>query len=109
MTVTLTEKAAEEVRRVMDEKDVPAEAILRMGVRGGGCAGLLYYLGFDTSVDPEEDELIEQYGVKLAVDKRSLLYLKGTVVDFYDGEGQHGFVFHNPNPIRTCGCPSAGH
>jgi len=109
MTVTFTKKAAEEVKRVMNENDVPAEAVLRMGVRGGGCSGLLYYLGFDNRVDPEEDELIEQHGVKLAVDKRSLLYLKGTVVDFYDGEGQQGFVFHNPNLVRTCSCASAGH
>jgi iron-sulfur cluster assembly protein len=67
MSVTITEKAAKEVQRVMSEQKMPETAILRVGVVGGGCSGFQYSLGFDTKSDPTKDELFEQHGVKVAV------------------------------------------
>jgi|SRR5438270_13355280 len=107
MSVTITEKAAKEVQRVMSEQKMPLEAILRVGVVGGGCSGFQYSLGFDTAADPVKDELSEQHGVRLAVDKKSELFLDGTVLDFYDGLEKRGFTFNNPNAVKSCGCGSS--
>jgi iron-sulfur cluster assembly protein len=107
MSVVLTEKAASEVKRVMSEQNFPAETVLRVGVAGGGCSGFQYSLGFDNSTDAEKDEVLDQHGVKLAVDKRSMLYLEGTTVDFHDGLDKRGFKFENPNAVKSCGCGSS--
>ena len=72
MSVTITEKAAKEVQRVMSEQKMPEATILRVGVVGGGCSGFQYSLGFDTKTDPVKDELFEQHGVKVAVDRKSV-------------------------------------
>ena len=106
MGVTLTEKAAGEVKKIMPEQNLPEEAVLRVGVQGGGCSGFAYSLNFDTSTS-ERDRVIDVYGVKLAVDKKFDPYLDGTVVDFYDGLEKRGFVFNNPNVVKTCGCGSS--
>ena len=107
MSVTLTEKAAKEVQRVMSEQKMPETTFLRVGVVGGGCRGFQYSLGFDTKSDPGKDELSEQHGIRLAVDKKSELYLDGTVLDFYDGLEKRGFTFSNPNAVKSCGCGSS--
>jgi iron-sulfur cluster assembly accessory protein len=107
MSVTITEKAAKEVQRVMSEQKMPEATILRVGVVGGGCSGFQYSLGFDTSTDPAKDELYEQHGVKVAVDRKSELFLDGTVLDFYDGLEKRGFTFNNPNAVKSCGCGSS--
>ena len=104
MSVTITEKAAKEVQRVMSEQKMPEATILRVGVVGGGCSGFQYSLGFDTKTDPAKDELYEQHGVKVAVDRKSELFLDGTVLDFYDGLEKRGFTFNNPNATGHCGC-----
>src|SRR5437870_1559123 len=108
MSVTLTEKAAKEVKKIMDEQkqQLPGNVVLRMGVRGGGCSGFEYSLGFDseTNVNPAVDEVAEAHGVKIAVDKKSLLYLNGAELDFYDGLDKRGFLFNNPNAQKSCGC-----
>jgi iron-sulfur cluster assembly protein len=104
MSVTLTEKAASEVRRIMGEQKLPESTVLRMGVQGGGCSGFQYSLGFDAAINPANDEVAESNGVKVAVDRRSLMYLNGTEVDFYEGLDKRGFVFNNPNASRSCGC-----
>ena len=70
MSVTLTEKAAKEVQRVMSEQKMPEATLLRVGVVGGGCSGFQYSLGFDTKSDPAKDELSEQHGIKLAIDRK---------------------------------------
>jgi iron-sulfur cluster assembly protein len=106
MGVTLTEKAAGEVKKIMTEQNLPEEAVLRVGVQGGGCSGFAYSLNFDTSTS-ERDRVIDVYGVKLAVDKKFDPYLDGTVVDFYDGLEKRGFVFNNPNVVKSCGCGSS--
>jgi iron-sulfur cluster assembly protein len=106
MGVTLSEKAAAEVKKIMTDQNLPAETVLRVGVQGGGCSGFSYSLNFDTSTS-ERDRVIDVHGVKLAVDKKFDPYLDGTVVDFYDGLEKRGFVFNNPNVVKTCGCGSS--
>ena len=107
MSVTLTEKAAKEVQRVMSEQKMPDNTILRLGVVGGGCSGFQYSLGFDNKFDDVKDEMSEQHGIKMAVDKKSELFLDGTVLDFYDGLEKRGFTFNNPNAVKSCGCGSS--
>jgi len=104
MSVILTEKAAKEVQRVMHEGNYPAETYLRVGVAGGGCSGFQYSLTFVNSTDSTNDLVSEHYGVKVAVDKKSDLFLDGTKLDFYDGLEKRGFTFENPNAVKSCGC-----
>ncbi len=106
MSVTLTEKAANEVKKVITEQNMPEDVVLRVGVQGGGCSGFAYSLGFDTTTT-ERDRVAEFFGVKMAVDKKFDPYLDGTVVDFYDGLEKRGFVFNNPNVVKSCGCGSS--
>ena len=76
---------------------------LRVSVIGGGCSGLMYDIAFDNTVT-EEDDIFEDQGIKIIVDRRSLLYLLGTTLEFSDGLNGKGFQFVNPNASRTCGC-----
>lgn len=107
MAVQITEKAANEVRRVIGEQKLPGETLLRVGVVGGGCSGFQYSLGFDNASDAAKDHITEQHGLKVAVDKKSYLFLDGTTVDFYDGLEKRGFTFDNPNAVKSCGCGSS--
>lgn len=106
MSVTLSEKAAVEVRKIFAEQSLPEETVLRVGVQGGGCSGFSYSLNFDTATT-EKDRVVEVHGIKLAVEKKFDPYLDGTVVDFYDGLEKRGFVFNNPNVVKSCGCGSS--
>jgi iron-sulfur cluster assembly protein len=101
--IKITEKAAGEVKNIMKENNIPDGYGLRVGVKGGGCSGLTYTLGFDEEAK-EGDTLIEQNGVKLFVDGKSLFYLSGTELDFTSGLNGRGFIFNNPNATKTCGC-----
>ncbi len=74
---------------------------------GGGCSGFQYSLGFDNATDEVKDEVMDQHGIKVAVDKRSMLYLDGATVDFHDGLDKRGFTFVNPNAVKSCGCGSS--
>ena len=76
---------------------------VRVGVESGGCSGLSYKLSFD-DIKNEDDDLIENNGIKLIINKKSILYLVGTSLEFSDGLNGKGFVFNNPNANRTCGC-----
>ncbi|PLX22664.1 MAG: iron-sulfur cluster insertion protein ErpA [Ignavibacteria bacterium] len=104
--ITVTEKAAQEIAKIRAENGIPGEYNLRIGVKGGGCSGLTYSLGFDGEQN-DGDEILEISGVKLVVDSKSLFYLEGTEVDYSDGLQGRGFVFNNPNAVRTCGCGSS--
>lgn len=110
MAIALTEKAAEEVKRVIsdrhaEEKD---ELVLRVGVTGGGCSGFSYALGFDKGFDEAKDTRYDIHGVTVVVDKKSALFLDGTTIDFFDdGLYKRGFAFDNPNAVKTCGCGSS--
>ncbi len=101
--IIITEKAVKEVKRIMEENEIPAEYGLRVGVKGGGCSGFTYTLGFDAT-PAEADTVIVVNDVKLFVDGKSLFYLSGTELDFSDGLNGKGFVFNNPNATKTCGC-----
>ncbi len=101
--IKITDKAANEVKNIMVENNVPDNYGLRVGVKGGGCSGLTYTLGFDAA-NKDGDTIIEQKGIKLFVDGKSLFYLSGTELDFTDGLNGKGFVFNNPNASKTCGC-----
>lgn len=107
MAVALTEKAAGEVKRIMQEQKLDAETVLRVGVTGGGCSGFQYSLGFDKSFDEKIDSKRDVHGVTLVVDKKSALYLDGTTIDFYEGLDRRGFTFENPNAVKSCGCGSS--
>lgn len=101
--ITLTQKAAEQVLKIKSENNIPAEHGLRVGVKGGGCSGLTYVLGFDSQSKPT-DKVFEMHGVKVFIDPKSLFFLSGTELDYQDGLNGKGFVFNNPNATRTCGC-----
>jgi iron-sulfur cluster assembly protein len=107
MGVQLTERAALEVKKVIAEQKMPETVALRIGVSGGGCSGFEYRLGFDANVDEQVDTIRELHGVRIAVDKKSSLYLDGTEIDFHEGLDKRGFVFKNPNAVKSCGCGSS--
>src|ERR1700689_4756863 len=107
MAVTITEKAAKEIQRVLSEQKMPEATVLRIGVAGGGCSGFQYSLGFDEQSDPAKDHVTSQHGIPVAVDKKSYLFLDGTTIDFYEGLEKRGFTFENPNAVKTCGCGSS--
>lgn len=103
--VSLTPRAVEAVQQIMAAKDLPDGYALRVGVKGGGCSGLSYVLGFDKRRD--HDAAFDLDGLTVFMDKRQGLYLLGTVVDFHDGLDARGFTFDNPNATQTCGCGSS--
>ena len=99
--VTLTPTAKTEVRRLLEKENKPGFG-LRMSVRGGGCSGLSYQLGFNAK--REGDNEFDFDGVKVFIDPKSYLYLNGTQLDFVDGLEGRGFKFGNPNASKSCGC-----
>ena len=107
MSLQLTENAAKEIKKVIAEQKMPENVALRVGVEGGGCSGFEYKLGFDEHVDEQTDTVCEMHGVRVAVDKKSLLHLDGTEIDYHTGIDKRGFVFSNPNATKSCGCGSS--
>ncbi len=101
--VTVSDKAKERIFTLREEEGRASDSHIRVGVVGGGCSGLMYNLEFDSDSKPT-DMVFEDKGVKIVVDKKSILYLAGTVLDFSDGLNGKGFHFVNPNASRTCGC-----
>jgi iron-sulfur cluster assembly protein len=103
MSISLSERAVTEVKRIVSEQNLPEGTGLRVGVKGGGCSGFSYTLGFDDNQNPT-DQLSEVDGVQIMCDPKSFLYLNGTVVDFEDNLMGRGFKFTNPNASKSCGC-----
>ena len=101
--VSVTETAKKKIFSLLEEEGMPLDAYVKVGVSSGGCSGLSYKLDF-TKDKSEGDKLIEDNGVRILIDKKSLLYLVGTVLDFSGGLNGKGFTFNNPNASRTCGC-----
>ena len=102
--IQVSETAKSKVISLMSEEGTDLiKSYVRVGVESGGCSGLSYKLSFD-SERKEEDQLFEDNGVRVLVDKRSFLYLIGTVLEYSGGLNGKGFVFNNPNANRTCGC-----
>jgi iron-sulfur cluster assembly protein len=101
--ISVTEKAKEKISELLKEEGRTEQHNVRVSVKGGGCSGLMYDLDFDDKIN-SADQVFEDKGVKILVDKKSLLYLLGTTLDFSDGLNGKGFQFINPNASRTCGC-----
>ena len=101
--IIVSEKAKERILELKKEEGRTENENIRVSVKGGGCSGLMYDLGFDATV-VDSDHVFEDKGVKILVDRKSLLYLAGTVLEFSDGLNGKGFQFVNPNASRTCGC-----
>ncbi|MDZ4771807.1 MAG: iron-sulfur cluster assembly accessory protein [Planctomycetota bacterium] len=101
--IALTERAVSEIRRIISEQKLGDATALRVGVKGGGCSGFSYMLGFDDQMS-EVDQLNEIEGVRVVCDPKSFLYLNGTQIDFEDNLMGRGFKFGNPNAAKSCGC-----
>ncbi len=100
--INLTEKALEQVQKIFEQESKDSGYGLRLGVVGGGCSGFSYKIDFDLQ---KEKDIILQFGeIKVFVDIKSSIYLKGVTLDFKDGLNGKGFVFINPNATNTCGC-----
>ncbi len=105
--VTITDSAKKEVVRMFQENNDLNDSVLRMGVRGGGCSGLSYTLGFDKDVSEYDNVFEVENGVKVVVDMKSYLYLRGTELDYTTDLIGGGFKFNNPNARKSCGCGSS--
>ena len=101
--INVTPKAKDKIKELRLQDNLSDQHHIRVAVKGGGCSGLMYDLLFDSALQPN-DEIFEDDGIKILVDKKSLLYLLGTSLDFSDGLNGKGFQFVNPNASRTCGC-----
>ncbi len=102
MAIEISEKAAARIRALSAEKGTPAGG-LRLGVKGGGCSGLSYFI--DWAGEPSRfDQVIERDGARVFVDPKSAVFLQGTVIDWQQTLMQTGFVFRNPNVKSACGC-----
>jgi iron-sulfur cluster assembly protein len=107
MGLQLTERAAQEVKTILDQQGLSADTTyLRLGVKGGGCSGFSYSLDL-TESKSEQDEEFAEHGVKMVCDSKSFIYLNGVTLDFKDEVMGRGFVFNNPNATHTCGCGSS--
>ncbi len=102
--IKVSDTARDKVRVLMNEEGFDAEKdFVRVGVKSGGCSGLSYELNFDKAKD-ESDKVFEDNEIRILVDKKSFLYLVGTILEYSGGLNGKGFVFNNPNAQRTCGC-----
>ncbi len=102
--IKVSDQAKEKAVQLMTEDGFrPYEDYIRVGVKSGGCSGLEYVLKFDNE-KTDTDQVFEDNGIKIIIDKKSVLYLAGTVLEYSGGLNGKGFVFNNPNASRTCGC-----
>jgi len=100
--LSLTESAVRQLKRIKDEQHIAADHGLRVGVKGGGCSGFSYLLGFDQA--KEDDIRFDAEGIEVLMNKAHALYLMGIQIDWVDGLENRGFTFNNPNAKSTCGC-----
>jgi iron-sulfur cluster assembly protein len=105
LELAITDKAANRIREIQKDMNIPADSCLRVSVVSGGCSGLTYDLKFDSEPSTtEKEQILEDKGIKVVVDMRSFLYVAGSVLDFSDGLTGKGFHFNNPNAARSCSC-----
>ena len=103
--ITVSAKALQHVIELMMESGVtPDSHHLRVGVKGGGCSGLSYVMDFDNKIEDTDETVEIDGGLKVIIDRKSVLYLYGTELDYSDGLNGKGFQWGNPNASRTCGC-----
>tara|TARA_B100001057_G_scaffold328370_1_gene328728 strand:+ start:1489 stop:1812 length:324 start_codon:yes stop_codon:yes gene_type:complete len=100
--ILVSDNARNKLNQLLIE-DNSGKEYVRVGVESGGCSGLVYKLDFDDSMN-NEDELVEHNDIKLVINKKSILFLAGTTLEYSSGLNGKGFVFNNPNANRTCGC-----
>ncbi len=100
--INITESAIYQLKRIQKEQDIPADHGLRVGVKGGGCSGFSYVLGFD--MQKEDDQIFEIEGLRVFMEKAHSLYLVGMEIEWVEGLNNRGFSFVNPNAKSTCGC-----
>jgi iron-sulfur cluster assembly protein len=103
LTIGITPKAAEAARKQLQKRGTP-ESMIRLGIKGAGCSGFTYVIEFEDKGARDRDRVFEQDGVKFVVDKKSLLYLAGTELDFEVKMMSQGFKFRNPQEKSSCGC-----
>lgn len=101
--ISVTDIAADKIKELRSKEGLNDAFNIRVAVEGGGCSGLMYQLDFSAEAQAN-DMVFEDKGIKIMVDKKSILYLAGTELDFSDGLNGKGFQFKNPNASRTCGC-----
>ena len=102
--IKVSDTAKKKIIDLMQDDGVDAARdYVRVGVKSGGCSGLSYDLKFDKEIG-ENDKVFEDNNIRVAVEKKSFLYLAGTILEFSGGLNGKGFVFNNPNANRTCGC-----
>ncbi|MFQ3611915.1 MAG: iron-sulfur cluster assembly accessory protein [Fimbriimonadales bacterium] len=106
MAITLSERAAQEIKSLLEEAGV-VEAGLRVWVAGGGCSGLQYQMAIDDSQPEADDNVFESYGVRIYVDSLSIRYMDGSTIDFVEDVFGGGFKIDNPNAVAGCGCGSS--
>ena len=99
---SVSTKAVEEIKKLLAEENTP-ESVLRVRVVPGGCSGFSYEMGFDDEIE-KSDEIIEEQGVRVAIDELSYPYIEGGVLDYNDGLNGTGFSISNPNATGSCGC-----
>lgn len=100
--VTLSAGAVAELKRLMNEEGFDKSQLLRIGVKGGGCSGMTYVLGFDHK--QENDDEFEIDGIHCIMTRSHEIYLMGMEIDYQSGLNSRGFTFSNPNASKTCGC-----
>lgn len=100
--IKITDAAIKQLLRIRDEQSLPAEYGLRVGVKGGGCSGFSYVLGFDEKKEKDQEYIIQ--GMKVYMEKAHAIYLLGMEIGWLDGLNNRGFTFTNPNATDTCGC-----
>lgn len=101
--IKVSDSAKDQVAKLKRFEEMSVDSFIRVGVKSGGCSGLSYDLSFDTELQ-ENDQQFEDNEVKVVIEKKSLLYLAGTTLEYEGGLNGKGFSFTNPNASRTCGC-----
>lgn len=102
--ITISESAADHFRELLTKKQMPPETALRVGIKGGGCSGFSYVFDLESQPPGKKDQIIQDHGVTVIIDKKSALFLMGTMIDYDKSLMREGFVFRNPQAKTTCGC-----
>jgi iron-sulfur cluster insertion protein len=105
--ITVTENAANEVKRIIADNNFTEKVYLRVRVQGGGCSGFQNKLDLDQNYNDKTDNLFDLHGIQVVVDKRSMIYLEGATIDFHNDLNKRGFSVTNPQAKSTCGCGSS--
>ncbi|MDQ1266795.1 MAG: iron-sulfur cluster assembly protein [Bacteroidota bacterium] len=101
--IRVTRKAIEVINSVKNQNEITDDYFLRIGTRGGGCAGMNYTLGFDSTVN-DNDKIFDLDNIRMIVDAKSIFYLMGISLDYTEGNDGSGFIFRSPSDFKTCGC-----